>query len=119
MPYILAYIQISQLVYLLGEKSISEYKKATKDPVGTIELMVTYLEWGTKFTVDFGDIDEQFYNSLESMMESILEVLQKESAKIQDDYYPRLSAVVDSASVVGWGYYDYIADLLYRYFPED
>src|SRR4030095_10078888 len=50
-----------------GRKAISAYKKATNDPRGTLELMVYYVECGTQFTVDYGDIDEAFYASLESM----------------------------------------------------
>ena len=46
-----------------GKKAISDYFKATKDKAGQIELMVHYFETGNKFTVDFGDIDEQFYSS--------------------------------------------------------
>jgi hypothetical protein len=102
----------------VGRKAISDYKKATKDTIGTIDLMITYVEWGTKFTVDYGDIDEQFYRSLELMMENTLAALVKEGTKIQDKFYPRLASVVDSASGIGWGYSDYIADLLYQYFPE-
>jgi hypothetical protein len=74
-----------------GRKAISEYRKATKDTIGSIELMVHYLECGNQFTVNFGDIDE---------------------------YFSRLERVVDSASDIGWGYYDYISDLLEEYFPD-
>src|SRR5712691_12221660 len=60
-----------------GRKAISEYKKATNDPVGTLELMVYYVECGNQFTVDYGDIDEEFYESLDSMFTQVVKTLQK------------------------------------------
>jgi len=52
----------------LGEarKAIKEYWKATGDVSGKAELLMTYVEQGAEFTCDYGDIDERFYNSLES-----------------------------------------------------
>jgi hypothetical protein len=31
-----------------------------------VELLITYVENGTKFTHEYGDIDERFYDSVES-----------------------------------------------------
>ena len=98
-----------------GKKAISDYFKATKDKEGQLELMVHYLESGNQFTVDLGDIDEQFYSSLESMFERIVAVLRTQSTDVQERYYPRLENVVHSARNIGWGYYDYISDLLAEY----
>ena len=52
-----------------GKKAISDYKKSTKDDLGTMELMLFYVECGHKFTSEYGDIDEPFYNSLISVLE--------------------------------------------------
>src|SRR5262245_27245920 len=35
-----------------GRKAITDYQKATRDRVGTLDLMVYYVECGTQFTVD-------------------------------------------------------------------
>ena len=99
----------------VGKKAIADYFKATKDKVGQLELMVQYLEAGNQFTVDFGDIDEQFYSSLESMFKRILTELKKQSADVQDKYFSRLEDVVFSARNIGWGYYDYISDIFGEY----
>ena len=98
-----------------GKKAISDYFKATKDKAGQLELMVHYLETGNKFTVDFGDIDEQFYSSLESMFERILSALKEQPTEVQEKYYSRLEDVVISARNMGWGYYDYIRALFDEY----
>ncbi len=98
--------------FSVGKKAISDYKKATNDTVGTLELMVHYLEQGNQFTVDYGDIDEQFYASLESMFDHILKALDKESVNLQERLVPRLEAVVKAARHMGWGYYDCISVML-------
>ena len=50
----------------LGEarKAIRDYRKATNNLGGTIDLLLAYVENITKFTREFGDINESFYNSL-------------------------------------------------------
>ena len=50
----------------LGEarKAIRDYRKATGNLAGTLELMLTYVESGTQFTCECGDMDEGFYKSL-------------------------------------------------------
>ena len=77
--------------------------------------MVHYLETGNQFTVDYGDIDEQFYSSLESMFEKILTTLRKQSEEVQEEYFSRLEQVVSSAKDIGWGYYDFISDIFHEY----
>jgi hypothetical protein len=99
----------------IGKKAISDYFKASNDELGQLELMVHYLETGNQFTVDFGDIDEKFYSSLESMFERILSILRKQSTDVQEIYFSRLEDVVASAKIIGWGYYDYISDIFGEY----
>jgi len=61
---------------------------------------------------EYGDIDSQFYDSLCSMLDRILELLVDQSADVLDQYVPRLEQVVLRASGIGWGYHDYISDRL-------
>lgn len=60
-----------------GRKAIRDYKKALGDPEGLIDLMIYYCECGVSFTIQFGDIDEHFYESIESMYQNALELLKK------------------------------------------
>jgi hypothetical protein len=47
-----------------GQKAINEYSKAVGDAKGEAELMTYFVECGNQFTVEFGDIDEGFYDAL-------------------------------------------------------
>ena len=96
----------------VGKKAITDYFKATKDEIGKLELMLHYLEAGNNFTLDFGDIDERFYSSLESMFSNILSLLKKQNANTQRNILTRLREVVSSSQNIGWGYHDSIGDLL-------
>lgn len=102
-----------------GKKAISQYRKAVGDPKGILELMVFYVECGNDLTVEYGDIDEKFYYSLESMFEKALQTLSKSDKETIEEYLPRLQDIVKKAEGIGWGYYDTILELLYEYFPPE
>ena len=101
-----------------GRKAISDFKKASGDTTGVLELMVYYIEQGNDFTLNYGDMDEQFYSSLESMFDGVIKLLLKSDQKLVDLFLPRLQTIVKKANGMGWGYYDYIAGSLDEAFPE-
>jgi hypothetical protein len=101
-----------------GKKAISDYFKATKDKSGQLELMVHYLETGNQFTVECGDIDENFYSRLESMFEKILSLLKSQPSDVQKNYHSRLEYIISSSKNIGWGYYDYISEIFTEYQSE-
>jgi len=49
-----------------GKQSITDFKKLGPSVESLADLMLFYVETGVKFTGDFGDMDEAFYNSMES-----------------------------------------------------
>ena len=97
--------------------AINDYKKATNDQLGTLELMVYYIESANDCTLDYGDIDERFYSSIESMMDAALKILKSSSDEIVAEFLPRLRGVVSKADGIGWGYHDYISDAVESAFP--
>ena len=101
-----------------GRKAISDYQKATHDALGTLDLMTYYVECGTQFTVDYGDIDEGFYESLDAMFTQVVKRLQHSDQETIDRLLPRLKGIVRQAHGIGWGYYDAISDTLEGAFPE-
>lgn len=102
-----------------AQKAISQYRKAVGDPKELLELMVFYVECGNDLTCEYGDIDEKFYFSLESMFEKALQALAKSDTATVEEYLPRLQDIVEKAENIGWGYYDTIVELLYDYFPPE
>jgi hypothetical protein len=92
-----------------AKKVISEYKAATKDLWGTLDLMLTYVERGHAFTNDFGDIDMPFYDKLINMLDHFAIELKKSPAR--RELYGRFRArllKMNRTADIGWGYGDFI-----------
>jgi hypothetical protein len=101
----------------LGEarKAIREYRKATSDINGTLDLMMTYLEAGTECTLEYGDLDESFYTSLISMMEGTEKILlDSRHHDLIRDFLPRLRHLEARAYNVAHGYDDAVAESVER-----
>ena len=73
---------------------IRDYRKGTGDVIGTVELMVTFQEEGMKFTMEYGDINERFYDSLLSGMNDLAKILTKEAPDLFPSFRDRLVAIV-------------------------
>lgn len=85
-----------------ARKAIRDYRKASGDLAGTIELMLTYVETGTRFTNEFGDIDEPFYNSLESALGEMAKLLKTpEGAELYPRFRKRVCALADQMDWLG------------------
>lgn len=65
----------------VAKKAITEYKKVNKTVVGLIDIMLFYVEQGVRFTDAYGDIDEPFYISMETMYEKAVNEIIKHGQK--------------------------------------
>ncbi len=101
-----------------GKKAISDYSKAVGDQKGILELMLYFIECGTRFTLDLGDIDENFYVALERMYKKALSLLLTLDEETIEAYYSRFEQLVTSTENVGWGYHDALSDIFYDAFPD-
>lgn len=102
-----------------GKQAIADYTKAVGDPKGTLELMLFFVESGTRFTLDLGDIDENFYLALERMYKKALDMLLTFDEATIYAYYNRFEKLVTSTKDIGWGYHDSLADMFYEAFHEE
>lgn len=98
----------------LGRKAVSEFKKANGNLRDTLTLMLYYVECGNDFTLAFGDIDEPFYSSMESMFSNIVKTLIKHKDEaLAAEFMPKLEDQfrrVDGR--MGWGYPDILRECL-------
>jgi hypothetical protein len=93
-----------------ARRAIRDYRKATGNLVGMIDLMLTYVENGTQFTRDFGDVNEAYYNSLESVLGEMTKLLLKEQPALYPQFRERIQALAAHADHIGWGYGDALRD---------
>ncbi len=96
-----------------AEKAISNYAKATGDDERTTDLMIYFVECGNRFTLDYGDIDEVFYDTLIEMYEKAVGRVSKMTKQRQVPFRKKLEKIMKSSDGIGWGYHD---DLCYFYY---
>lgn len=91
-----------------GKKAISDYKKASGDVRGILSLMVYYIQCGNDFTLEFGDIDETFYDSLCSMLDQVKrQLLVENDHNLAAEFIPVLEQEFQRIDgQMGWGYPD-------------
>jgi len=97
-----------------GRKAISEFKKANGNTRDTLTLMIYYVKCGNDFTLEFGDVDEGFYDSLCSMFSSVVQTLLKQQdQELFAEFLPSLEAELHRVDgQTGWGYPDELSDYL-------
>jgi hypothetical protein len=94
--------------------TITQYRRATGDPVGTTDLMLSFVEAGTEQSVDLGYGDDGYFTALERKLDAIAAVFDDLPPNDQARALSRLSRVRDRAQNIGWGYGDYVADVVRR-----
>jgi len=99
-----------------AEKAVKDYAKATCDDEGSADLMVYYVECGNKFTLDYGDINEFFYDALIEMYGKAIEKVRNMPKKNQEPFRKRLEKIMKSSDGIGWGYHDDLCHLYYESF---
>lgn len=99
-----------------ARRLIRDYRKARKDTVGALDLMLHYVETGTEFTNTYGDINEPFYNSLESVLSDFCEGILKspDPDRSYGQFNKRMVALKKAAFGIGWGYGDAVQEILYN-----
>ena len=78
--------------------------------------MIYYVECGNKFTLDYGDINEAFYDSLIEMYEKAVKAVCKLPKNKKEFFRKRLEKIMISADGIGWGYYDDLCHFYYEAF---
>jgi hypothetical protein len=100
-----------------GKQAISDFKKLGASSEFLADLMLFYVETGVSFTIDFGDIDENFYASIEKMYVQSLTLMRKED--LLDSFADRAKKVMFDSDGIGWGFGDYISDVYSDFYPDD
>ena len=90
-------------------KAVTDFKKLKPSADALAELMLSYMEYAIEFTFDFGDMSEQYYESVEGNFAKTVEFIAKNG--LWEKYDKRLQQCVKWASVCGYGFADGIDDI--------
>lgn len=72
--------------------------------------MLTCVENGAEFTHQFGDINESFYSSLESVLNEMVQLLLREGSALYPRCRERVQRLTTHADGISWGYGDTLGD---------
>jgi Family of unknown function (DUF6155) len=97
-----------------ARQAISDFKKFAPSNYLLAELMLFYVECGVQFTNDFGDIDENFYLSMEKMFNQTLSLMKSED--LLDQFNNRAAKILTDTNGMGWGFFDTLCDIYYNYY---
>lgn len=75
--------------------------------------MVFYVENGVNYTDYYGDINEQFYLSMESMYERAVKFIIDNNLEVT--FKERCLKIVNDTTGMGWGFHDQLCETYYSY----
>ncbi len=105
-----------ELKYSIARRAISDFKKVCPNPYAIIDIQLTFVEYGVQCTLQYGDIDERFYNSMGSMFQKCLEDMQK--YELLTAFEKRCHLIWEKTESMGWGFGDQITYLCDKFFQK-
>jgi Family of unknown function (DUF6155) len=100
----------------IARKAINDYKKVSRNLLGLVDLMLFYVEMGVRYTNEYGDINEAFYNSMESVYDGALKLITTNG--LQDQYRTRCHKIVTDTRGIGWGFHDNLSGMYHTVFDD-
>jgi hypothetical protein len=100
--------------FSVAKKAIADFKALKPPSTLLADLMVTFVENACRFTYDYGDISEQFYNSTVSNFVRTMKYLEKES--LLNKFRSRCEKCLEYADPCGYGFPDEMNDVFDEYY---
>lgn len=100
----------------IARKAVMDYKKIGPDPTSLADLMLYYVEVGVAYTNAYGDINEAFYNSMETMYLRAVEFIVKHN--LEDVFEARCEQIVEDTQNIGWGFHDTLNEIFTENFKS-
>jgi hypothetical protein len=93
----------------IGKQAISDFKKLNPSCESQIDLMIYYVECGVKLTREYGDIDENFYYSIEVVYAEAMKLI--DNNNLHKMFKDRTFEIVEKTKNIGWGFHDCLGDI--------
>lgn len=99
-----------------AKKELSQFKKISANPESVVDLMAYYVEQGILCTLEYGDMYETFYISMETVYENALKFAKKHN--VLDQVKDRFRKMVTDTRNCGWGFHDQLSDVFEQMYSE-
>lgn len=100
----------------VARKPVDTFKRIAPQSPQLVDLMFHYVEQGVRFTLAYGDIDEPFYLSMETMFEKALALAKKIDELEQNK--KRSREIVVATCGMGWGFHDQLSEIHCLFYKE-
>lgn len=106
------------LEWHIADRAVEQYRIAAGDEQGLAELLILYVKKANNYTLEYGDIDEAYYEAMEEAFQTAVAhlVFLREKQKNIDGFVEELRGIVKSTSGIGWGYHDALCEMFYEAF---
>jgi hypothetical protein len=101
----------------VARKAVTDYRKVAASVEGPADLMLVYVEMGAKYARAYGDLNESFCRSMESMYATALQWIVKHG--LEDAFRPRAEAVLTTTRGMGYWFHDTLTDIFFQRMDED
>jgi len=101
----------------IARKAVTDFKKTSQSTVELIDLMLHYVETGVRFTEEYGDINEPFYDSMENMYDKVLRLITE--AGVKQEFRQRCHEIVVDTQDMGWGFHDILGNMYHDVFGNE
>jgi hypothetical protein len=98
-----------------GKKAISDFRKLNPSIESLIDIMLYYAECGVQFTKDYGDINENYYLSIERTFRDSMELI--DLNQLHDKFKDKAFNIYQNSENTGWGFNETLGDFYYETFP--
>lgn len=98
----------------ISRKAISDFKKLGTSNQSLADLLLHFVEKGVELTKTYGNIDENFYSSLENTYAKSLSLIEKNG--LLDIFQGRAFNIVEDTANIGWGFHDYLGEVYGQYY---
>jgi hypothetical protein len=91
--------------------AITEYRRATGDIAGCVDLMLEFVEAATRQTVDLGGGDDAYFSALERKIREVIRALGDLADTQREAAIDRLIQLGQYGDQIGWGYGDFLHEI--------
>jgi len=98
----------------ISRKAINDFKKLGTSKESLADLLLHFVECGVELTNTFGDMDENFYTSIENTFEKALFII--DTNELLEKFKLRALKIVKDSEDTGWGFNEYLSDLYFNHY---
>lgn len=105
----------------IGEarRIVQHFRQATGDQAATLDLMLTFVEAGTRQAADLGYGNDSYFRSLENMLGDAVAILSTLPMNERDHICRRMKGIATLATSIGWGYGDTVNEIVDSKLEDD